>query len=47
VLVVPLARESAVDIGASSLGLRGDELKVEHVVWCATGDDGDPDSPLR
>jgi hypothetical protein len=46
VLVVPLARESAVDIGAASTALRAEDLEVAHVVWCATGhdDDGDPTS---
>jgi hypothetical protein len=46
VLVVPLARESAVRIGAASPALRAEDLEVAHVVWCATGhdDDGDPAS---
>jgi hypothetical protein len=46
VLVVPLARESAADIGAASTALRGEDLEIEHVVWCATGHDdgGDPAS---
>jgi hypothetical protein len=46
VLVVPLARESAVDVGAASTGLHGEALEVAHVMWCATGhdDDGDPAS---
>lgn len=44
VLVVPLGRESAVDVGASVPDLRGEDLEVAQVVWCATGheDDGDP-----
>jgi hypothetical protein len=44
VLVVPLARESAVDVGLAAPGLRGEALEIAHVVWCATGhdDDGDP-----
>jgi hypothetical protein len=41
VLVVPLARESAVDVGAASGALRGEDLEVAHVVWCATGHDDD------
>lgn len=46
VLVVPLARESAVDIGATSTAPHGEDLEVAHVVWCATGhkDDGDVSS---
>jgi hypothetical protein len=46
VLVVPLARESAVDVGVSAPGLRGEALEIAHVVWCATGHDdgGDPAS---
>jgi len=46
VLVVPLARESAVDVGAASPELHGENLEITHVVWCATGhdDDGDPSS---
>jgi hypothetical protein len=46
VLVVPLARESSVDVGAASMALRAEDLEVAHVVWCATGhdDDGDPAS---
>ncbi|MEN3362018.1 MAG: hypothetical protein V7637_6000 [Mycobacteriales bacterium] len=46
VLVVPLARESSVDVGAASTSLVGEDLEVAHVVWCATGheDDGDPAS---
>jgi hypothetical protein len=43
VLVVPLARESAIDIGADSPDLRGEALEVAHVVWCATGHDDSPD----
>jgi hypothetical protein len=42
VLVVPLAGESAVDVGAASTALRGEDLEVAHVVWCATGHDDDP-----
>jgi hypothetical protein len=37
VLVVPLARESAVDVGAASATLEGEDLEVAHAVWCATG----------
>jgi hypothetical protein len=44
VLVVPLAGESAVDVGAASTALRGEDLEVAHVVWCATGHDDDPAS---
>lgn len=45
VLTVPLARESAVDVGAASTALHGEDLEIAHVVWCATGhDDGDPSS---
>lgn len=46
VLVVPLARESAVDVGAASTAAGGEDLEIAHVVWCATGhdDDGDPAS---
>ena len=32
VLVVPLARESAVDVGVVSPGLRGEDMEVAHVV---------------
>lgn len=39
VLVVPLARESAVDVGAASRSPHGEDLEVAHVVWCATGHD--------
>ena len=43
---MPLAHESAVDVGVASPGLRGEDMEVAHVVWCATGhdDDGDPGS---
>jgi hypothetical protein len=45
VLFVPLARESAVAVGAASVAPRGEDLEVAHVVWCATGhDDGDASS---
>jgi hypothetical protein len=44
VLVVPLAGESAVDVGAASAGLRGEDLEIAHVVWCTTGHDNDPAS---
>ena len=39
VLVVPLARESAVDVGADAGSLRGEDLEVAQVVWCARGHD--------
>ena len=46
VLLVPLTRESAVDVGAASTSPRGDDFEVAHVVWCATGheEDGEPAS---
>jgi hypothetical protein len=45
VLVVPLARESAIDVGAASRSHRVEDLEVTHAVWCATGhDDSDPTS---
>lgn len=39
VIVVPLARESAVGVGAGSGSLRGEDLEVAHAAWCATGFD--------
>jgi hypothetical protein len=35
-----------VDVGAASAALRGEDLEVAQVVWCAKGhdDDGDPSS---
>jgi len=46
VLVVPLAREAAAAIGADSGSLRGEDLEVAHVVWCAAGfDDTGPGGP--
>lgn len=46
VLTVPLARESAVDVGAASTAPHGEDFEIAHVIWCATGhdDDGDPSS---
>lgn len=41
VIVVPLARESAVDVGAASADLTMEAFEVAHVVWCATGHDDD------
>lgn len=44
VIVVPLARESAVDVGAEASNMRGEALEVAHVAWCATGfDDAGPE----
>ena len=40
VLTVPLARESAIDVGAASAAPRAEDLEIAHVVWCATGHDG-------
>jgi hypothetical protein len=37
VLAVPLARESAVDVGAASTAPHAEDLEIAHVVWCATG----------
>lgn len=37
VLVVPLARESAVEIGAASTAARAEEFETAHVIWCAAG----------
>lgn len=44
VLTVPVARESAVDVGAASTAAHGEDFEISHVIWCATGhdDDGDP-----
>ena len=41
VLTVPLARESAIDVGATSAALQPEDLEIAHVVWCATGHDED------
>src|SRR6185369_7649614 len=42
VLTVPLARESAIEVGATSTALEAEDLEIAHVVWCATGhDEGD------
>ena len=42
VLAVPLARESAIEVGATSTALEAEDLEIAHVVWCATGhDEGD------
>lgn len=42
VLTVPLARESAIDVGVTSAALEAEDLEIAHVVWCATGhDEGD------
>lgn len=50
VLVVPLAWDAAVDVGAASAPPpAGADLEVAHVVWCATGHTGDraPAAPWR
>lgn len=44
VLVVPLIRRSAVEVGAAVAAAGGKELvdlETAHVVWCATGHDED------
>lgn len=41
VLVVPLARESAVDVGVAASSTRGEDPEAAHVTWCATGHDDD------
>lgn len=38
VLVVPLARASAIDVGAAAAATAGEVLEVAQVVWCATAD---------
>ena len=50
VLVVPLIRGSAVDVGAAVAAAGGKELvdlEVAHVVWCATGNDDEEDPAER
>lgn len=47
VLLVPLAYESAVDVGAASTTAHGEDFEVAHVVWCATGHEDDGDSSSR
>jgi hypothetical protein len=47
VLVVPLARESAIDVGAASTTPHAEELEVAHVVWCATGHEDDGETTSR
>lgn len=50
VLVVPLAWDAAVDVGAASAPPpAGQDLEIAHVVWCATGHTGDhaPAVPWR
>lgn len=50
VLVVPLAWDAAVDVGAASVPPpAGEDLELAHVVWCATGHTGDrtPAAPWR
>lgn len=50
VLVVPLIRASAVDVGAAVAAAGGKDLvdlEVAHVVWCATGHDEDEDPAER
>ena len=48
--VVPMARDAALDLGASASGATpttlGDDLEIAHVVWCAAGgaDNGDSGS---
>ena len=45
VLTVPLARESAVGVGAASTAPHAEDLEIAHVLWCATGhEDGDSTS---
>jgi hypothetical protein len=45
VLTVPLARESAIDVGAASAAPHAEDLEIAHVVWCATGhEDGSDQS---
>lgn len=44
VLTVPLARESAIDVGATSAALEAEHLEIAHVVWCASGHDEDDHS---
>jgi hypothetical protein len=41
VLTVPLARESAIDVGAASAGPRVEDIETAHVLWCAAGHDED------
>ena len=41
VQLVPLARESAVDVGATTDSPHAEDLEVAHVIWCATGHEAD------
>lgn len=45
VIVVPLAHESAVAVGATSASLHGETLEIAHVTWCARG--GEDDQTFR
>lgn len=50
VMVVPLAWDAAVDVGAASAPPpTGEDLEIAHVLWCATGHarDANPKAPWR
>jgi hypothetical protein len=50
VLVVPLIRRSAVEVGAAVTAADGKELvdlEIAHVLWCATGHDDSEDPAER
>lgn len=39
VLLAPLARDAATAVGADSTSIRGEDLEIAHVLWCASGFD--------